>query len=93
MRNCERIRELCRATHARRHQLALAGVMWAMQHATVWSVSNKSDLQAVFEAEVCDREATWRRRVDRLSHGALVWRLALLRSLGPRRAFAGPADD
>ncbi len=89
MRNCERIRELCRATHARRHQLALAGVMWAMQHATVWSVLNKSDLQAVFEAEVCDQEATWCRRVDRLSHGALVWRLALLRSLGPRRAFAG----
>jgi hypothetical protein len=89
MRNCARIRELCRATHARRHQLALAGVMWAMQHATVSSVLNKSDLQPVFEAEVRGQEASWCRRVDRLSHRALVWRLALLRSLGPRRAFAG----
>src|SRR5688500_18989310 len=37
MRNCARIRDLYRATHARRHQLALAGVMWAMEHDAVTS--------------------------------------------------------
>jgi hypothetical protein len=45
-------------------------------------------MQEVFEAEVRGQEASWCRRVDRLSHSVLVWRLALLRSLGPRRAFA-----
>ena len=88
MQNCARIRDLYRQTHARRHQLALAGVMWAMQHGTVSSLSSKSDLRDVFEAEVRSEEATWQRRVDHLSHSLLVWRLALLRSLGPRRAFA-----
>jgi len=88
MQNCLRVRELYRETHARRHQLALAGVMWAMQHGTVSSISSKSDLQKVFEAEVVGREARWCRRVDRLSHSQLVWRLACLRSLGPLRAFA-----
>jgi hypothetical protein len=88
MQNCARIRDLYRQTHARRHQLALAGVMWAMQHGTVSSLSSKSDLRDVFEAEVRSEEATWQRRVDQLSHSLLVWRLALLRSLGPRRAFA-----
>jgi len=86
--HCARIRDLHRETRARRHQLALAGVMWAMQHGTVSSLSDKSDLQELFEAEVRDQEASWCRRVDRLSHSLLVWRLALLRSLGPRRAFA-----
>ena len=84
MRNCARIRELCCATHARRHQLTLAGVMWAMQHATVSCIRHKSDLQAAFESEVRGQEASWYRRVDRLSHSVLVWQLALLRSLGPR---------
>jgi hypothetical protein len=88
MQNCARIRTLYRETHARRHQLALAGVMWAMQEGTVSSLSSKSDLQQVFEAEVRGKEASWCRRVDRLSDSLLVWRLALLRSLGPRRAFA-----
>jgi hypothetical protein len=88
MRNCARIRDLYRETHARRHRLALAGMMWAMQHATMSSISCKSDLQEVFDAEVRGQEASWCRRVDRLSHSVLVWRLALLRSLGPRRAFA-----
>jgi hypothetical protein len=92
MRNCARVRELYRATHARRHQLTLAGVMWAMQHATVSCISHKSDLQAAFESEVRGQEASWCRRVDRLSHSALVWRWALFRSLGPRRAFAGSSD-
>lgn len=87
MRNCTRIRDLYRRTHARRHQLALAGVMWAMEHDTVSSLSKKSGLQEVFEAEVRGQEGSWRRRVDRLSYSVLVWRLALLRSLGPRRAF------
>lgn len=88
MRNCARIRDLYRATRAPRHQLALAGVMWAMQHGRVSSLSRKSDLQEVFEAEVRGHEASWCRRVDRLSHSLLVWRLVLVRSLGPRRAFA-----
>jgi hypothetical protein len=88
MQNCARIRDLYRETRARRHLLALAGVMWAMQNGTVSSLWSKSDLQAVFEAEVRGQEARWCRRVDRLSHSLLVWRLALIRSLGPRRAFA-----
>jgi hypothetical protein len=87
LQNCARIRDLCRQTHARRHQLALAGVMWAMQHESVAALSSKADLERVFIAEVRDHEASWRRRVDRLSNG-FGWRLALLRSLGPRRAFA-----
>ena len=88
MQNCARIRDLYRETHARRHQIALAGMMWAMQHGTVSSLTSKSALQEVFEGEVRGHEARWCRRVDRLSHSLLVWRLALLRSLGPRRAFA-----
>jgi hypothetical protein len=88
MQNCARIRDLYRQTHARRHRLALAGMMWAMQHGTVSSLSSKSSLEEIFETEVRAREAAWRRRVDRLSHSLLLWRLALLRSLGPRRAFA-----
>src|SRR5436190_9377679 len=32
MQNCARIRDRYRATHARRHQLALTGVIWAMHH-------------------------------------------------------------
>lgn len=88
MWNCARIRELYRKTHARRHQLALAGVMWAMEHDTVSSLTSKFRLQEVFESEVRGHEENWCRRVDRLSHNLLVWRFALLRSLGPRRAFA-----
>jgi hypothetical protein len=88
MQNCARIRDLYRKTHARRHELALTGMMWAMQRGSVASFWSKTDLEEVFEAEVRTREATWRRRVHFLSHNALVWRLALLRSLGPRRAFA-----
>ncbi|HJR58569.1 MAG TPA: hypothetical protein VJ813_04205 [Vicinamibacterales bacterium] len=88
MRNCARIRDLYRGTRARRHQLALAGVMWAMEHDTVSAMANKSELQEIFAREVLGQEARWCRRVDRLSHNLLVWRLALLRTLGPRRAFA-----
>jgi hypothetical protein len=89
MRNCARIRDLYRETRAPRHRLALAGVVWAMQHASVSAISNKSDLQEVFEAEVRGQEASWCRRLDRLAHSVLVWRFALLRGLGPHRAFAG----
>jgi hypothetical protein len=88
MQNCARIRDLYRTTHARRHQLALAGMMWAMQHANVSSLANKAELEAAFEADVRGHEPAWGRRVDRLSRYLIVWRLALLRSLGPRRAFA-----
>lgn len=87
MRNCARIRDLYRSTHARRHQLALAGVIWAMRNANVASLQSKSDLEDVFEADVRGREETWCRRVDRLSDSLVVWRLALLRSVGLRRAF------
>lgn len=88
MRNCARIRDLYRQTRARRHQLALAGVLWAMQHQAVTSLASKSELQRLFETDVLDREAGWVRSVDRLAGSLLTWRLALLRSLGPRRAFA-----
>ena len=88
MQNCARIRDLYRATHARRHQLALTGVIWAMHHDDMRALSNKTDLERVFEAEVRGQEAKWCRRVDRLSRSLIVWRLALVRSLGPRRAFA-----
>jgi hypothetical protein len=88
MWNCARIRELYRRTRARRHQLALAGVMWAMEHDSVASVIDKQQLEGVFERDVRGHEARWCRRVDRLSTNLLLWRFALLRSLGPRRAFA-----
>jgi len=88
MQNCARIRDLCRATHARRHQLALAGIMWAMHHEDMRALSSKTDLAQVFEAEVRGQEAKWCRRVDRLSQSLLVWRLALVGTLGPRRGFA-----
>jgi hypothetical protein len=88
MQNCARIRDLYRDTHARRYQLALAGMMWAMQHGTVSSLSSKSDLQEVFEKDVRGQEASWCRRVDRLSQSHFIWRFALIRSLGPRHAFA-----
>jgi hypothetical protein len=87
MRNCTRIRHLYRTTRARRHQLALTGVIWAMEHNAVSSMSNKSELRQIFDEEVGGNEAIWCRRVDRLSDSLLVWRLALLRSLGLRRAF------
>jgi hypothetical protein len=88
MRNCARVRDLYRQTRARRHRLALAGMMWAMEHGAVSSLSSKSQLEAIFREEVCRDEAGWLRRVDRLSNSVVVWRLSLLRSLGPRRAFA-----
>jgi len=88
MQNCARIRDLYRLTRARRHQLALAGMMWAMQNSSVSALTNKADLQQVFNAEVRGKEAKWDRRVTRLSDSFLAWRLALLRSLGARRAFA-----
>jgi hypothetical protein len=88
MLNCARIRSLCRETRARRHQLAMAGVIWAMEHKEVAAISNKSDLQQIFDCDVRGHEARWIERVDRVSHSLVVWRFALLRSLGPRRAFA-----
>ena len=88
MRSCARIRDLYRETHARRHQLALAGVMWAMQHDAISSLSSKTDLRKVFDVEVRGQEASWRERVDRLTNSLFVWRMALLRALGPRRALA-----
>ena len=88
MRNCARIRDLCKRTDARRHQLALAGVMWAMQHDAVAALANKAALRGIFETEILAQESRWRRRVERMSRSLLAWRLALVRSLGPRRAFA-----
>jgi hypothetical protein len=88
MQNCARIRDLYRATQARRHQLALAGVMWAMRHPAVSTLDSKAALLSIFETDVRGREARWCRRVDRLSQSLLVWRMSLIRSLGPRRAFA-----
>ena len=88
MQNCARIRDLYRKTRSRRHQLALAGVMWAMQHDGVSSMPSKADLLKVFVGEMRGCDASWSRRVDRLSNNLLVWRFALLRSLGPARAFA-----
>ena len=88
MQNCARIRDLYRRTRGRRHQLALAGMIWAMQNAEVSSLSSKSELQEIFEAHVRRNESSWCRRVDRLSQSLVAWRLALVRSLGARRAFA-----
>jgi hypothetical protein len=88
MQNCARIRDLYRSTHARRHQLALAGVIWAMHHNDIRSLSSKTHIQQVFEAEVRTQEAKWARRVDRLSQSLVMWRLALVRTLGLRRGFA-----
>ena len=88
MQNCARIRDLYRTTHARRHQLAVAGMMWAMRRDDVAAMSSKADLQQVFEREVRSRDGAWNRRVERLSRSVIVWRLALLKSLGPARAFA-----
>jgi hypothetical protein len=88
MRNCARIRDLYRNTHARRHQLALAGMMWAMEHTAVSALSDKAELCRIFETEISARDASWRRRVNKLARSLVAWRLALVRSLGPRRAFA-----
>lgn len=88
MRNCARIRELCRATGARRHHLALAGVLWAMEHAAVSAIVDKTALQQAFASEVLGREPAWRRRVERAAGNPLLWRLSLVRTLGPRQAFA-----
>jgi hypothetical protein len=88
MHNCARIRTLYRQTHARRHRLALTGVMWAMEHGDVASLSSKSHLQAVFDREISGHDASWGVRVEQLSQSLIIWRLALARSLGLRRAFA-----
>jgi hypothetical protein len=58
-----------------------------MEHKTVASVTNKADLQQVFDVELRSDEGKWRRSVDGVSSSLLAWRLALLRSLGPRHAF------
>ena len=88
MQNCARIRDLYRVTHAHRHQLAFTGVIWAMHHTDMRTMSSKADLERVFEAEVRGQEAKWSRRVDRLSQSVVMWRLALVRSLGPRQGLA-----
>jgi hypothetical protein len=88
MRNCARIRDLYRQTRARRHQLALAGIIWAMQHAGMSALADKTELQRVFDAEMVLEDGRWPRRVNRVAANLIVWRLALLHSLGPRRAFA-----
>jgi hypothetical protein len=87
MRNCARIRDLYRRTGARRHQLALAGVTWAMEHRELSSLSSKADLEDIFEREVRDQPRL-RRHVDRLASSLVLWRLALLRSLGRQAVFA-----
>ena len=87
MQNCARIRDLYRRTHARRHQLALAGIIWAMEHAGMSALSNKMELARVFDTEIGEHDGSWRRRVNTLARSLLVWRVALVRSLGARRAF------
>jgi hypothetical protein len=87
MSNCARIRDLYRSTGARRHLLALAGVMWAMRQNRVSAVGSKADLIHIFDAEIRGREEIWRRRADRLTNSLVVWRVALVRSLGLRRGL------
>jgi hypothetical protein len=84
MENCARVRDLYRATRARRHQLALAGIIWAMDHGEVRDMASKADLERVFEAEVRGHDDKWAPRVDRLARSLVVWRLALVRTLGLR---------
>ena len=88
MHNCARIRDLYRTTGARRHRLALMGMMWAMQHDTLASYGDKTELQRLFDAHIRGGDEMWSRRVERLSRSLVAWRFALLRSLGVRRAFA-----
>ena len=88
MRNCIRIRELYRVSRARRHLLALAGVMWAMEQDAVAALPDKMELERIFTSDVAAHEAAWRRRVERLATSRVAWRLALLRTVGARRAFA-----
>lgn len=90
MRNCARIRDLYKQTRARRHLLALTGILWAMQQTELSALTSKAALRTIFESELQahGQEVRWARRVDRLSRSVLAWRIALLRSLGPRRAFA-----
>jgi hypothetical protein len=59
-----------------------------MEHEELASLSRKAALQEVFEADIRCQDAEWRARVDRLSGSIIAWRMALLRSLGPGRAFA-----
>jgi hypothetical protein len=87
MKNCARIRDLYRQTGARRHFLALAGIVWTMSHPEVAVLESKAALAALFASEIQAREAEWRRRVDRIADSYIAWRLALVRSLGVRRAF------
>jgi hypothetical protein len=87
MRNCARIRDLYRETGARRHRLALAGVVWAMKHPELSFLASKTDLREVFEDQA-RHEARWHRHVDEMAFSVISWRLALLRALGLRRAIA-----
>jgi len=87
MRNCARIRDLYRTTHARRHLLALAGIEWAMRRDDVSAISSKAELQQVFDSEIQAHEGSWCPRVDRLASSTIAWRLALVRSLGLRRGL------
>lgn len=88
MRNCARIRDLYRETRARRHMLALAGVIWAIDHKAVASIADKADLQDAFDSELRGQEVRWCRRADRLCRSLIAWRLALVRGIGARRALA-----
>lgn len=87
MTNCARIRDLCRSTHERRHQLALAGVTWAMDHDAVRAMSEKATLREVFESEILPRETHWLRRADAMANSLMMWRVALLRSFGLKRTI------
>jgi hypothetical protein len=87
MNNCTRIRQLYRRTRARRHFLALAGILWTMRHAEVAVLESKAALAARFDAEIRRNEAAWRRDADALAESDVAWRLALMRSVGLRRAF------
>ena len=87
MRNCVRIRELYRLTRARRHLLALTGIVWAMQHPELTALESKSAIYRLFEAEIRPKEEEWLREADDLAGSEMAWRLALIRSLGMTRAF------
>jgi len=87
MENCARVRDLYRATGARRHRLSLAGVLWAMEHAEVATIAAKAQLQEIFDRQISSGDS-WMRRVDQLSGSVIAWRLAWVRSIGVRRAFA-----
>ena len=52
------------------------------------ALSSKAELCRAFEVEISGQEPGWHPLINRLSRHPVLWRLALVRSLGIRRAFA-----